>query len=96
MFQNLPKQRRLDENEVQDFSPIIKTRPNKKIFQHHIQKTTGKYVTLRDISNLTAKVKPADPSFEQLMQQMIKDSSMLIETHTHMHPVQYNLVFHMQ
>ena len=42
--------------EMEDIKQIMAVKPNKKALQEHIQKTTGKLVTLRDISNISAKL----------------------------------------
>ncbi|XP_042234198.1 uncharacterized protein LOC121874220 isoform X2 [Homarus americanus] len=55
-FKCLPKQRRLDDNEMKEVQQMLQTQPNKKILQDLIKNKTGKQVTLRDISNQTAKL----------------------------------------
>ena len=57
-FKHLPKQRKVDESELCGLQDMLKTRPNKKILQDHILKKTGKIVTLRDLTNMKAKLKP--------------------------------------
>ena len=41
---------------MEDIKQIMAVKPNKKALQEHIKKTTGKLVTLRDISNISAKL----------------------------------------
>ncbi|XP_033102673.1 uncharacterized protein LOC117105594 [Anneissia japonica] len=81
MFQSLPKQRRLNEEEWQSMKSILATKPTKRSLQLHIRKSTGKMVTLRDLTNHSGKLKkvksndstvaaPIPPSFveESLME----------------------------
>jgi len=73
----LPKQRRLDSDEEDQFNGIFKNRPNKKLLQNYIFTTTGKQLTLRDITNHAAKQKPKDLSFPDLIKQLTENTGML-------------------
>jgi hypothetical protein len=53
----LPKRRRLDEN-TDGIEHLLKLRSNKKLLQDHIRRNSDKIVTLRDLSNYSAKLKP--------------------------------------
>ena len=48
-------------------------KPNKKALQEHIQKTTGKLVTLRDISNISAKLCPHVTDLQTILDRLNKD-----------------------
>ncbi|CAB3998650.1 Hypothetical predicted protein, partial [Paramuricea clavata] len=65
-FQFLSKQRRLDQQELEEVKTILSTRPNKKILQDHIRQKTGKLVTLRDIANQDVKIKSTGTNLEEI------------------------------
>ena len=56
-FSHLPKQRKLNEAEREETQKMLGLRPNKKLLQHHVVKTTGKPVALKDLHNLAANSK---------------------------------------
>ncbi|XP_055955235.1 zinc finger SWIM domain-containing protein 1 isoform X2 [Patella vulgata] len=62
-FQHLPKRRKFSGEEMTEISNVLQVQPNKKILQDHIRKTTRICTTLRDLSNLTAKL---DPKYSDL------------------------------
>ena len=58
---------------MEDVKQIIAVKPNKKALQDHIQKTTGKLVTLRDISNISAKLCPNVTDLQTILDRLNKD-----------------------
>ena len=56
-FRHLPKQRKLNEAEREETQKMLGLRPNKKLLQHHVVKTTGKPIALKDLHNLAANPK---------------------------------------
>ena len=48
----MPKQRRLDPDEVKETEAMLNLGVNKKLLQLHVQQTTGKAVTLKDLTNI--------------------------------------------
>ena len=55
-FQFPPKEHRLNMEEQAEVNTLLSTRPKKKMHQDHIRKTTGKMVTLREITNHANKL----------------------------------------
>jgi len=53
----LPKRRRLDSAEIACVSQVLKTKPNIKLIQQCIHKVYGKKITVKDIRNISAKLK---------------------------------------
>lgn len=49
---HLPQQRRLEIGEKNDIEELLKLKLNKKLLQQHMSASTGKVVTLKDISNV--------------------------------------------
>ena len=49
---HLPQQRRLEIGEKNDIEELLKLKVNKKLLQQHMSASTGKVVTLKDISNV--------------------------------------------
>jgi hypothetical protein len=47
MYKHLPRQRRLDEDAKKEREKNLQLKGNKKMVQEHIQRTTGKIVTLK-------------------------------------------------
>ena len=48
----MPKQRGLDPDEVKETEAMLNLGVNKKLLQLHVQQTTGKAVTLKDLTNI--------------------------------------------
>lgn len=56
IFDHLPRQRRLTEDEKQEVEGLLKMKVNKKLLQQHMSDTTGKVVTLKDVSNVQTSI----------------------------------------
>ena len=54
-FQHLPKQRKLEEQELEEAKSLLRLKANKKMVQEHLINKTGKFVLLRDLSNIRSK-----------------------------------------
>lgn len=83
-FQFLPKQRRLDTDELDEVKNILTTRPNKKVLQNHIRNKTGKMVTLRDIANQAVKINPKADSFEDIFEGVDATSMLFYFIHSNL------------
>lgn len=53
LFHHLPKQRRLSPGTKQEVFELLELKANKKMVQDKIFQTTGKLLTLRDLSNIS-------------------------------------------
>ncbi|KAJ8281155.1 hypothetical protein GJAV_G00064170 [Gymnothorax javanicus] len=82
MFQFLPKERRLSLEEQAEVNMILSTRPNKKVLQDHIRKTTGKMVTLRDITNHSNKLVPKPANLEEILDKLQSSGDLTIRVLT--------------
>ena len=58
----------MDAEELSGVQDMLVTRSNKKMLQDHILKKTGKVLTLRDLTNIKAKLKPKPASLEEILQ----------------------------
>ena len=56
----MPRQRKLGQEEKREATSLLKMKVNKKLLQQHLTSTTGKVVTLKDISNIQSGVSAAD------------------------------------
>ena len=56
IFDRLPKQRRLTQQDRKEVQSLSQMKVNKKLLQQHISNKTGKRVTLKDISNIQGKM----------------------------------------
>ena len=56
----MPRQRKLGQEEKREASSLLKMKVNKKLLQQHLSSTTGKVVTLKDISNIQSTVNAAE------------------------------------
>ena len=52
----MPKQRKLDEASKSEARELLKLKVNKKLLQEHLSCTSGKVVTLKDISNMQSEL----------------------------------------
>ena len=52
VYCHLPKQRKLDEASKNEAKELFKLKVNKKLLQEHLSSSSGKVVTLKDISNI--------------------------------------------
>ena len=60
IFDHLPKQRKLGQERKREASSLLTMKVNKKLLQQHLSSTTGKVVTLKDISNIQSEVNRAN------------------------------------
>ena len=60
IFDHLPKQRKLEQEQKREASSLLTMKVNKKLLQQHLSSTTGKVVTLKDISNIQSEVNCAN------------------------------------
>ena len=58
----MPRQRKLGQEEKREASSLLKMKVNKKLLQQHLSSTTGRVVTLKDISNIQSGVNAAEGS----------------------------------
>jgi zinc finger SWIM domain-containing protein 3 len=64
-FDHLPRQRKLSDESRIEAELLLGMKANKKMVQKHLQAKTGKYILLRDLSNITAKSrKPVENQLE--------------------------------
>ena len=56
----MPRQRKLGQEEKREASSLLKMKVNKKLLQQNLSSTTGKVVTLKDISNIQSTVNAAE------------------------------------
>ena len=56
-FYTLPHNRRLTPGELKDVQNLLSLKANKKMVKDKIEKTSGKKVTLKDLSNISTKQK---------------------------------------
>ena len=56
IFDHLPKQRKLGQEQKWEACLLLKVKVNKKLLQQHLSSTTGKVVTLKDIANIQSEV----------------------------------------
>lgn len=61
---------------------LLATRPNKKILQSHIIKSTGKNVTLRDITNRVCKLSSKPESLENMLEELRSPGNLSMPTRT--------------
>ena len=66
IFSHLPKQRKLAHEEKIEARALLQLKVNKKLLQQHLRTTTGKVVTLKDISNIQSEVN-ADCNLDALV-----------------------------
>ena len=68
IYDHLPRQRQLNQSEKKNAQELIKLKVNKKLLQQHLSETTGKVVTLKDITNMqTSSQNPKNSSVEELV-----------------------------
>ena len=71
-FNHLFHQRRLDSGQKNEIESVLKFKPNKRILQDHIHKTTGKVVILKDIHSMASSSKGADEANLQALPKEMK------------------------
>ena len=57
IYDHLPRQRWLNENERKEAEDYLKMKVDKKLLQQHLSDKSGKVVTLKDISNVQTSVR---------------------------------------
>ena len=60
IFDHLLKQRKLGQEQKREACSLLTMKVNKKLLQWHVSSTTGKVVTLKDISNIQSEVNCAN------------------------------------
>ncbi|XP_071527088.1 zinc finger SWIM domain-containing protein 3-like [Panulirus ornatus] len=78
-YQFPTKQRRLNENYQEEVSTALQTKPDKKVLQDHIRKTTGKTVTLRDLTNHSFKINAKGSNLEEMLEEFINDPESIVD-----------------
>ena len=53
-FAHLPRQRHLSKTDLEATKTMLSVKADKKMLQHHIYKTSGKVVTLKDLHNMAS------------------------------------------
>ena len=72
MYKHLPKVKRLNKVEKAEAQKMMKLRVNKTLLKEHLQRTAGKAVTLRDLTNLNNTNRTTSgSSVEQLIEFML-------------------------
>ena len=61
-----------DSGQKNEIESALKFKPNKRILQYHIHKTTGKVVILKDIHSMASSSKGADEANLQALRKEIK------------------------
>ena len=59
-FDHLLKQRKLGQEQKREASSLLTMKVNKQLLQQHLTSTTGKVVTLKDISNIQSEINRAN------------------------------------
>lgn len=57
IYDHLPRQRRICPDTQNEVKAAFKLKANKKLLQQHLQQTTGKVITLKDLSNIRQHAK---------------------------------------
>ncbi|XP_065894026.1 uncharacterized protein [Dysidea avara] len=60
IYDHLPRQRKLTPSERNEAAELLKLRVNNKLLQQHLSQSTGKIVTLKDISNIKHSIRKMD------------------------------------
>lgn len=67
MFKQLPKQRKLAEEDKQKVQMLMKLKVNKKLLQADMVQKTGNVVLLKDLSNIYTSSRNSDLGFDQIV-----------------------------
>jgi hypothetical protein len=68
-----------DSGKKNEIESVLKFKPNKRILQDHINKTTGKVVILKDIHSMASSSKGADEAnLQALLKEMKKVQGVLL------------------
>ena len=60
IYDHLPRQQKLTPSERNEAAELLKLRVNNKLLQQHLSQSTGKIVTLKDISNIKHSILKMD------------------------------------
>ena len=71
---------------------MIKMKVNKKLLQQHLSETTGKIVTLKDVSNIQTSVSRSDESVETVVDYLRKIEGKKLTT-SNMHSIIIFFIF---
>ncbi|VDI40315.1 Hypothetical predicted protein [Mytilus galloprovincialis] len=79
LFEMLPRERRLPEEELKEAEKLVSLQVNNKLMRDHLQDKTGKKVILKDISNIISKVNASKKSdnIESLVSKLKKTEDSL-------------------
>ncbi|XP_076116154.1 uncharacterized protein LOC143083747 isoform X4 [Mytilus galloprovincialis] len=79
LFEMLPRERRLPEEELKEAEKLVSLQVNNKLMRDHLQDKTGKKVILKDISNIISKVNASKKSdnIESLVSKLKKTGSVV-------------------
>ena len=67
IYAHLPCQRRLTEDEEDHIQAALKLKANKKLLKFQMEKCSGKHITLRDITNMNARLCPKGADHNNLV-----------------------------
>ena len=80
IYQHLPRQRKLNAEDISKAEVFTKMKVNKKLLQQHLSKCTGKIITLKDLSNIqTGLNKSDDNSLENVISTLQRIEGDLLE-----------------
>ncbi|XP_071125473.1 uncharacterized protein [Mytilus edulis] len=90
LFEMLPRERRLPEEELKEAEKLVSLQVNNKLMRDHLQDKTGKKVILKDISNIISKVNASKKSdnIESLVSKLKKTGSVVEVFHDFNNQVQ--------
>ena len=73
VYDHLPRQRQLSEDVKKEAEGLLRMKVNKKLLQQHLSHTSGKVVTLKDITNIqTGFSKPDENNLESVVSTLRK------------------------
>ena len=77
-FMHLPRQRKLDEDTLEQTKNMLSVKANKKMVQDHIFRKSGKVTTLKDLHNIAHKNNKSINEAKALLEEMRKVDSKII------------------
>ena len=92
IYDHLPRQRQLDSHVRKEAESLIKMKVNKKLLQQHLSETTGKIVTLKDVSNIQISIHRSDESVETVVDSLRETEGKKLMT-SYMHSIIIFLYF---
>ena len=69
---HLPRQRKLDEDTLEQTKNMLSVKANKKMVQDHIFRKSGKVTTLKDLHNIAQKNNASKNNTQALLEEMRK------------------------